>query len=35
MEALTSTRIGEMNRVDFFASHEGLVLWYEQAQTRP
>jgi 3-deoxy-7-phosphoheptulonate synthase len=34
MEALTSTRLGEMNRVDFFTSHEGLLLWYEQAQTR-
>ena len=34
MEALTSSRLGETSRVDFFASHEGLVLWYEQAQTR-
>jgi 3-deoxy-7-phosphoheptulonate synthase len=34
LEALTSSRLGEINRVDFFASHEGLVLFYEQAQTR-
>jgi 3-deoxy-7-phosphoheptulonate synthase len=34
MEALTSAPLGEMNRVDFFASHEGLLLWYEQVQTR-
>ncbi|MCX8109201.1 MAG: 3-deoxy-7-phosphoheptulonate synthase class II [Verrucomicrobiae bacterium] len=34
METLTGNTISEMNRVDFFASHEGLHLWYEQAQTR-
>ena len=34
MKALTSERLGEINRVDFFASHEGLLLWYEQGQTR-
>jgi len=34
MENLTGTTIAEMNRVDFFTSHEGLHLHYEQAQTR-
>jgi len=34
MEVLASERLEEINRVDFFASHEGLMLWYEQAQTR-
>ena len=34
METLTGSRIAEMNRVDFFTSHEGLHLLYEQAQTR-
>lgn len=34
METLTGSTIAEMNRVDFFTSHEGLHLWYEQAQTR-
>lgn len=34
METLTGNTVAEMNRVDFFASHEGLHLWYEQAQTR-
>jgi 3-deoxy-7-phosphoheptulonate synthase len=34
METLTGSPIASMQRVDFFASHEGLVLAYEQAQTR-
>jgi 3-deoxy-7-phosphoheptulonate synthase len=34
METLTGNTIAEMNRVDFFTSHEGLHLAYEQAQTR-
>ncbi len=34
MESLAGSRVGEINRVDFFTSHEGLHLTYEQAQTR-
>ena len=34
METLTGNPISETNRVDFFTSHEGLHLYYEQAQTR-
>jgi 3-deoxy-7-phosphoheptulonate synthase len=34
METLAGLRVGDMNRVDFFASHEALHLLYEQAQTR-
>ncbi|HVS65735.1 MAG TPA: 3-deoxy-7-phosphoheptulonate synthase class II [Thermoanaerobaculia bacterium] len=34
MEALAGTHVGEIERVDFFTSHEGLHLPYEQAQTR-
>jgi 3-deoxy-7-phosphoheptulonate synthase len=34
MEALTEVPIGEMSRVEFFTSHEGLNLHYEAAQTR-
>ncbi len=34
METLAGTRLEEMGRVDFFTSHEGLHLPYEQAQTR-
>jgi 3-deoxy-7-phosphoheptulonate synthase len=34
METMTGTTIAEINRVDFFTSHEGLHLLYEQAQTR-
>jgi 3-deoxy-7-phosphoheptulonate synthase len=34
METLAGGRVPEMRRVDFFASHEGLHLLYEQAQTR-
>jgi 3-deoxy-7-phosphoheptulonate synthase len=33
-ESLTGQKAGDANRVDFFASHEGLHLLYEQAQTR-
>jgi 3-deoxy-7-phosphoheptulonate synthase len=34
METLTGTTLVGSNRVDFFTSHEGLHLLYEQAQTR-
>ncbi|MDZ4756492.1 MAG: 3-deoxy-7-phosphoheptulonate synthase class II [Phycisphaerae bacterium] len=34
METLAGTEIGQINRVDFYTSHEGLILLYEQAQTR-
>lgn len=34
METLVGTPVSEINRVDFFASHEGLHLYYEEAQTR-
>jgi len=34
METISGTPIGQLNRVDFFTSHEGLHLLYEQAQTR-
>lgn len=34
METLAGRQVGEMTRVDFFSSHEGLHLLYEQAQTR-
>jgi len=34
METLAGIQAGEMSRVDFFSSHEGLHLVYEQAQTR-
>jgi 3-deoxy-7-phosphoheptulonate synthase len=34
METLAGAPVHEMRRVDFFTSHEGLVLDYEQAQTR-
>ncbi|MGH8505794.1 MAG: class II 3-deoxy-7-phosphoheptulonate synthase [Stenotrophobium sp.] len=34
METLGGQAIGEFKRVDFFTSHEALVLSYEQAQTR-
>lgn len=33
-EAVTGTRVDDARRIDFFASHEGLNLYYEQAQTR-
>ena len=34
METLAGGPIREIRRVDFFTSHEGLLLYYEQAQTR-
>jgi 3-deoxy-7-phosphoheptulonate synthase len=34
METLTGSVLADINRVDFFTSHEGLHLLYEQAQTR-
>ncbi len=34
METLAGTQAGAIRRVDFFTSHEGLHLPYEQAQTR-
>lgn len=34
METLAGAQVGEVSRVDFFSSHEGLLLSYEQAQTR-
>ena len=34
METLAGQPIGDFSRVDFFTSHEALLLWYEQAQTR-
>lgn len=34
METLAGQPIGEFSRVDFYTSHEALLLWYEQAQTR-
>jgi 3-deoxy-7-phosphoheptulonate synthase len=34
METLLGTKVSEIQRVDFFTSHEGLHLHYEQAQTR-
>jgi 3-deoxy-7-phosphoheptulonate synthase len=34
MESIAGAPVGEINRVDFFTSHEGLHLIYEQAQTR-
>jgi 3-deoxy-7-phosphoheptulonate synthase len=34
LESLAGPQSGEMNRVDYFTSHEALHLHYEQAQTR-
>ena len=34
METLAGSKVGEVSRVDFYCSHEGLILPYEQAQTR-
>ena len=34
VETLSGRKISEIDRVDFFSSHEGLHLLYEQAQTR-
>jgi 3-deoxy-7-phosphoheptulonate synthase len=33
-ESVTGTQIDQSRRVDFYTSHEGLQLYYEQAQTR-
>jgi 3-deoxy-7-phosphoheptulonate synthase len=33
-EAVTGTRVDDARQIDFFTSHEGLNLYYEQAQTR-
>ena len=33
-ETLSGSKVGEVGRVDFFTSHEGLHLYYEEAQTR-
>lgn len=34
METLAGAPLHDFNRVDFFTSHEALLLWGEQAQTR-
>jgi 3-deoxy-D-arabino-heptulosonate 7-phosphate (DAHP) synthase class II len=34
METLAGEQIGNFSRVDFYTSHEALLLHYEQAQTR-
>ena len=34
LEAVTDRRLDELKRLDFFSSHEGLILEYEEAQTR-
>ena len=34
MESLTGISVGDLSRVDFFPSHEGLLLPYESALTR-
>jgi len=34
MEALGDAPVDDLSRVEFFASHEGLSLYYESAQTR-
>jgi 3-deoxy-7-phosphoheptulonate synthase len=34
MEALAGANVGEINRVDFYTSHDALHLPYEQAQSR-
>jgi 3-deoxy-7-phosphoheptulonate synthase len=34
MEAVAGVHLNDMSRVDFYTSHEGLALLYEQAQTR-
>ncbi|WP_428267656.1 class II 3-deoxy-7-phosphoheptulonate synthase [Haliangium sp.] len=34
MEAVGEVRLAGLGRVDFYTSHEGLMLFYEQAQTR-
>jgi 3-deoxy-7-phosphoheptulonate synthase len=34
LETLADRPVSTMSRVDYYTSHEGLHLWYEQAQTR-
>ena len=34
METLAGKPVGDFSRVDFYTSHEALLLYYEQAQTR-
>jgi len=34
METLAGASMSQINRVDFYTSHEGLILLYEQSQTR-
>lgn len=34
METLAGTALSDLQRVDFYTSHEALLLWAEQAQTR-
>lgn len=34
METLAGQPVSDFQRVDFYTSHEALLLWYEQAQTR-
>lgn len=34
MQTLSGSMLSDIHRVDFFTSHEGLVLHYEEAQTR-
>ncbi len=34
METLSEKKVSEINRVKFYTSHEGLLLYYESAQTR-
>ncbi|MGQ9604893.1 MAG: 3-deoxy-7-phosphoheptulonate synthase class II [Thermogutta sp.] len=34
LEAVAERPLAELGRAEFFTSHEGLHLWYEQAQTR-
>jgi 3-deoxy-7-phosphoheptulonate synthase len=34
MESIAGAQVGQINRVEFFTSHEGLVLLYESALTR-
>jgi 3-deoxy-7-phosphoheptulonate synthase len=34
MESLTKNPLSDFSRVDFYTSHEALLLWAEQAQTR-
>ncbi len=34
METLAGSQVGQIDRVDFFSSHEALLLPYEEAQTR-